>query len=297
MTINITYMGCAAPLKPHFDVNGTCLCELPSNLSVGSPEMTRIARLPPRAEVTETSGPLLCTPCTIAFGSLGEDRPGTTFDLSYVEPFKPHYYANGVCLCESSSGPDDISAEITRTLSLSLLDGITKSMSYETGAGIREPYPPFRLEITGNCRVEQKIDLPEQSNNGDLIRNHTRYVCITGSFLSLLKTGTRDCIKPHTMLSTAHVGSGEITKMTFSTVHLTGQGPSADTRIIRCRTGTARAMSVRFWRNTTASTCHIDDDGSVPTKNDCCGGCPSLWHRIQKRRRKRNALANFSRCQ
>lgn len=260
--INITYLGCAAPLKPHFSTHGNCLCELPYNPYAGSPEMPGTDGLPPQAEVAGISLPRHCTPSTIQFGSLGDGRTGTISDLSCPEPFKPHYYMNGTCLCEYSSNTDGLLVETTGALGRPLPDGSIKSMSHETRTAIQDPYPPSHLEITGNCRVEDRIDLPDQSNNGDLIRDHTRYICMTGYFPFLLENGACECIKSHTMVPTAHVGSGEITKTTFSTVHLTGQGPSANTAVTMAFT--AARSSLHGTLITAHSTVSIAAQHSLP---------------------------------
>jgi hypothetical protein len=85
---------------------------------------------------------------------------------------------------------------------------------------------------------------------------------MTGSFPFFLKNGTCGCVKRHTMLPTGHPGLGEITMTTFSTVHLTGQGPSAETTVTI--SFTAERSSLPSTSTTTHSTVPIAAQHSLP---------------------------------
>ena len=90
----------------------------------------------------------------------------------------------------------------------------------------RSPHATLRhqLNITGPCRVEQNIDMPDAWNGGDIIHNHTRYICGTGSVPLLLPSGTCDCI----LRLKGYGGLGEVTKTHhtgFSTETVLGNHP------------------------------------------------------------------------
>jgi hypothetical protein len=168
-----------------------------------------------RAEVIRASGPVHCTLNTIFLEPFGNHNINITY-LGCAGPLKPHYYTNGVCLCENSSNPYDFSPDITGAPLQPVQHENFAPIPQQTPSDHLGPHPPFHVNITGPCRVEQNIDSPDSWNGGDKIQNHTRYVCITSSVPLLLNNGTCDCISRRSMHPTGHYGMVEVTK-TFDT--------------------------------------------------------------------------------
>lgn len=170
-----------------------------------------------RAEVSDIPGPVLCARHSATI--LGP-KPSTLESMAYLgcePPLVPHHYTNGTCVCEAHH----------------LWHGTLPDMSGTHGTTLphhtyeRSPHPTLRhqLNITGPCRVEQNIDIPDAWNGRDIIRNHTRYICGKGSVPLLLPDGTCDCI----LRPRGYGGPGEVTKTHrtgFSTETRPGQ-PSA----------------------------------------------------------------------
>jgi hypothetical protein len=179
-----------------------------------------------RSEATSGSGPVHCTEDTIFLEPFGNHNINITY-LGCAGLLKPHYYTNGTCLCENPSNPFGVSPGMTGASPQQVPHETLTPISHQTPSSHLGPYPPFHVNITGHCRVEQNIDSPDSWNGGDKIQNHTRHICMTGSVPLLSNNGSCDCISRSTTHTTGHDGTGKMAKTfdtPFSTIHATGRG-------------------------------------------------------------------------
>jgi hypothetical protein len=165
-----------------------------------------------RAEVSDIPGPVLCTRHSATIPGAKSSISGNIAYLGCGPLLVLHRYANGTCVCEARHLWHGALSDMTGIHGTVLLH-----QTYE-----RSPRPTLhhQLNITGPCRVEQNIDMPDAWNGGDIIRNHTRYICGTGSVPLLLPNGTCDCI----LRPKGYGGPEEVTK-THCTSFSTGSSP------------------------------------------------------------------------